>query len=182
MKRGEKILFIIFAVFMAMTVIGFGLLEYIRHHQTAPMYPISDHYDFSAAGLRGATLFREKGCTNCHRALRDGTNMGVVLDGLGSKYDFNYFYNFLKHPNDVLGQTVDHGDAPKTAAYVSDLPDPELRDLAHFLSQLRADPGAADSPIAPSEKSPAIEALLRRLAPEAWKTNASKAASPNTSP
>lgn len=175
MKTGEKILFWIFGLFILMSVAGFVVLEYIRHDKTTPMYPVTNHYDFSEEGLRGATLFREKGCTNCHRALRDGTNMGVVLDGLGSKYDFNYFYDFLKTPEKTYGaKTIDHGAPPKTAAYVSTLPDPDLRALARFLSQLRADQGAADSPTPPKEKSPAVESLLKKLAPADWKENRSE--------
>jgi len=170
MKTGEKVLFWIFGLFILISVAGFIMLEYIRHTQTTPLYPITNHYDFSKEGLRGSTLFREKGCTNCHRALRDGTNMGVVLDGLGSKYDVTYFYNFLKNPEATYGaRTIDHGAPPKTAAYVSDLPDSDLRALARFLSQLRSDPGAADSPVPPEEKSPVVESFLKSLAPSAWK-------------
>ena len=46
--------------------------------------------------------------------------MGVSLDGLGSKHDVDYFYNFLKHPEQTYGaKTMDHGAPPKDAAYVS---------------------------------------------------------------
>lgn len=172
MKTGEKILFWIFGLFLLATAIGFMMLEYIRHTSEAPMYPITNHYDFSKEGLRGSTIFREKGCTNCHRALRDGTNMGVVLDGLGSKYDFDYFYNFLKNPEQTYrAKTVDHGPPPKAAAYVSTLPDSDLSAIAQFLSELRSDPGAADSPVPPGEKSTFVESILQSLAPSGWKKN-----------
>jgi len=172
MKTGEKILFWIFGLFLLATAIGFMMLEYIRHTSKAPMYPITNHYDFSKEGLRGSTIFREKGCTNCHRALRDGTNMGVVLDGLGSKYDFDYFYNFLKNPEQTYrAKTVDHGPPPKAAAYVSTLPDSDLSAIAQFLSELRSDPGAADSPVPPGEKSTFVESILQSLAPSGWKKN-----------
>jgi cytochrome c553 len=170
MKTGEKILFGIFGLFLLFTAIGFMMLEHIRHTKETPMYPIANHYDFSKEGLRGSTIFREKSCTNCHRALRDGTNMGVVLDGLGSKYSFDYFYNFLKNPEKTYrAKTVDHGPPPKMAAYVSALPDSDLRAIAQFLSELRADQGAADSPIPPREKSAFIESILQSLAPSGWK-------------
>jgi len=172
MKKGEKILFGVFGLFLLATTIGFIMLEHIRHVQKTPMYAITDHYDFSKEGLRGSTIFEKRGCTNCHRAMREGTNMGVVLDGLGSKYSYDYFYNFLKSPEDTYGaKTIDHGPPPKMAAYVSALPDSDLRALARFLSELRADPGAADSPIPPEEKSTFLESVLQRLAPDSWKEN-----------
>ena len=172
MKTGEKILFGIFGLFLLVTAIGFIMLEHIRHTKATPMYPITNHYDFSKEGLRGATIFRKKGCTNCHRALRDGTNMGLVLDGLGSKYGFDYFYNFLKYPEKTYrAKTVDHGAPPKAASYVSDLSDPDLKALARFLSELRADRGAADSPLPPEEKSTFVESILQSLAPAGWKEN-----------
>ena len=172
MKTGEKILFGIFGLFLLATVVGFMMLEHIRHTKETPMYPSTNHYDFSKEGLRGSTIFRKKGCTNCHRALRDGTNMGVVLDGLGSKYGFDYFYNFLKNPEQTYrAKTIDHGPRPKAAAYVSSLPDSDLRAIAQFLSELRADPGAADSPIPPGEKSTFLESILQSLAPSGWKNN-----------
>ena len=171
MKTGEKILFGIFGVFVVMAVIGFIAMEVIRARSEKPMYVTTNHFDFSPEGLRGSALFRTAGCTACHRAVRNGTNMGLDLDGIGSRRSLQYIGSFLKNPQDTYETaTVDHGPVPKEAAYVSALPEQDLHAIAVFLSELRADRGSGNARQPPSERSGFIDNMLRMWAPEGWKT------------
>ena len=96
--------------------------------------------------------------------------MGVSLDGLGSKHDVNYFYNFLKQPEQTYGaKTMDHGAPPKDAAYVSSLPDADLRAMAIFLSELKSDQGSSSSFEPPKGESSFINAMLDMWTPDGWR-------------
>ena len=97
--------------------------------------------------------------------------MGVSLDGLGSKHDVNYFYSFLKKPEQTYAsKTMDHGAPPKDAAYVSALPDSELHTMAVFLSELKADQGSSSSFEPPKGDSSFIDAMLDMWAPDNWRS------------
>lgn len=171
MKTGEKILFGIFGLFAVMAVVSYIVLEVIRARSDKPMYVTTTHFDFSQEGLRGSELFREAGCTSCHRALRNGTSMGLNLDGVGSRRTLQYLVSFLKNPEATYtAATIDHGLAPKEAAYVSALPEQNLHAIAVFLSELRADRGSGVARQPPPEKSGFIDNMLRAWAPEGWKT------------
>lgn len=170
MKKGEKILFGVIALLVVITVINFTVLETIRHNSNKPMFPILTHFDFSADGLRGYHIYEKSDCYTCHRAVGSGTSMGVSLDGLGSKHDVDYFYNFLKHPEQTYGaKTMDHGARPKEAAYVSALPDADLHDMAIFLSELKADQGSSSSFEPPEGESSFIDAMLDMWTPAGWR-------------
>lgn len=169
LKRGEKILFGVFALIGVFALASFVMLEVVRAHMDKPMYPTTTHYDFSADGLRGSTLIRKYGCTDCHRALRNGTNMGLDLDGIGSRRSLQYLLGFLKNPEATYqSKTVDHGLSPKRAAFVAELPEEDLRLMAVFLSELRADPG---SPAAQAPEGPSgfIDEMVKVWAPGSWK-------------
>lgn len=171
MKKGEKILFGIVAFLVIVTVINFTVLESIRHNSDKPMYPILTHFAFSDRGQIGYKLYQQGGCYTCHRAVGSGTSMGVSLDGLGSKHDANYFYSFLKEPEKTLGtKTLDHGNAPKDAAFVSALPEADLRDIAVFLSELKSDQGSSSSFEPPKGESSFIDAMLDMWAPDGWRS------------
>ncbi len=171
MKKGEKILFGVIALLVVITVINFTVLETIRHNSSKPMFPILTHFDFSADGLRGYHTYEKSDCYTCHRAVGSGTSMGVSLDGLGSKHDADYFYNFLKHPEQTYGaKTMDHGAPPKEAAYVSALPDADLHDMAIFLSELKADQGSSSSFEPPEGQSSFIDAMLDMWTPAGWRS------------
>lgn len=170
MKKGEKILFGVIALLVVITVINFTVLETIRRNSNKPMFPILTHFDFSAGGLRGYHIYEKSDCYTCHRAVGSGTSMGVSLDGLGSKHDVDYFYNFLKHPEQTYGaKTMDHGAPPKEAAYVSALPDADLHDMAIFLSELKADQGSSSSFEPPEGESSFIDAMLDMWTPAGWR-------------
>ena len=77
LKQGEKVLFAVFAAFLVVAVIGYIAMEAIRLKSDKPIYTITTHYDFSDEGKRGSLFFREARCTSCHRAVRNGTNMGL---------------------------------------------------------------------------------------------------------
>jgi len=170
MKKGEKILFGIIGFLVLITVINFTVLETVSHNSDKPLFPVLTHYDFSAEGLRGYGIYQQSNCYTCHHAVGSGTSMGVGLDGLGSKHDVNYFYNFLKHPEQTYGaRTMDHGAPPKDAAYVSELPDSDLHAMAIFLSELKSDQGSSSSFEPPQGESSFINAMLDMWTPEGWR-------------
>lgn len=170
LKQGEKVLFAIFGAFLLFAVIGYIAMEAIRMSSNKPMFKVSTHYDFSEVGKRGSLFFRESGCTSCHRAVRNGTNMGLSLDGVGSKRTQEWLLNFLRDPEATYGSaTVDHGMHPKEAAYVAEMPAEKLRAIAVFLSELRADRGSASAEQPPEGRSDFIDDMLKWLAPQDWK-------------
>lgn len=171
MKKGEKILFGIIGLLVLITVINFTVLETVRHNSDKPLFPILTHFDFSADGQRGYGIYEKSNCYDCHHAVGSGTSMGVSLDGLGSKHDVDYFYNFLKYPEKTYGaKTMDHGAPPKDAAYVSALPDADLHDLAIFLSELKSDQGSSTSFEPPKGESSFIDAMLDMWTPDGWRS------------
>lgn len=171
MKKGEKILFGIVALLVVITVINFTVLETIRRNSEKPLFPILTHFVFSDEGLRGYKIYQQRDCYTCHRAVGSGTSMGISLDGLGSKHDLDYFYNFLKKPElTYAAKTMDHGAPPKDASYVSSLPDAELRTMSVFLSELKADQGSSSSFEPPPGDSSFINAMLDMWAPDNWRT------------
>ena len=101
MKKGEKILFGIIGFLVVITIINFTVLEAIRRHSEKPLFPILTHFVFTDEGMHGYQIYQQRDCYTCHRAVGSGTSMGVSLDGLGSKHDVDYFYNFLKKPESV---------------------------------------------------------------------------------
>jgi cytochrome c553 len=170
MKKGEKILFGIIGLLVVITVVNFTILETLRHKSDKPFYPILTHFDFSPEGLQGYKLYQQGNCYSCHRAVGSGTSMGVSLDGLGSKHDLSYFYNFLKHPEQTyVAKTLDHGAAPKDAAYVAALPDADLHTIAIFLSELKADQGSSSAFEPPKGESSFINAMLDMWVPDSWR-------------
>ena len=169
MKQGEKVLFGIFGAFFVAAIIGYAVLETVRMNSDKPMFEVKTHYEFTEEGQRGSQIFGESGCTACHRAMRNGTNMGLSLDGLGSKRSDEWIYSFLKKPEETYGaSTIDHGMPPKEAAYVSEMDDSDLSAIAAFLFGLKADQGAASAQMPPEGKSQFIDGMLKAFAPEDW--------------
>lgn len=170
-KLGEKVLFGVVALICVFALASYVMLEILRVRSDKPLYPVTTHFDFSEEGLKGSSLFRKKNCTACHKAVRNGTNMGLDLDGIGSRRNFQYLYNFLKTPEATYASaTIDHGPAPKEAAYVAELPDADLHALATFLSELRATQGSADAPVPPAGRSGFIDEMVKVWAPGSWKS------------
>jgi cytochrome c553 len=169
-KTGEKVLFGVVGVFILLAVIAYVILESVRLTSDTPMFENKTSFDFSEQGSIGSALFRESRCTSCHRALRNGTNMGLSLDGVGSERSYDWLYNFLKNPEQTYGaSTLDHGAAPKEAAYVSRLPDDQLKAIAQFISELKAEQGSASAPVPPDGRSEFIDSMVKTWAPEEWK-------------
>ena len=172
LKRGEKILFGVFALIGIFAVASFIMLEIVRSRMDRPLYPNHVHYDFSAEGLLGSTLFRKAECTQCHRAIQNGTNAGVDLDGIGSKRTLQYLRDFLKHPEATYAsETIDHGAAPKEAAKVAKMPAADLDAIAVFLSELRNDQGASSARLPVGERSGFVDEMVKVWAPENWKSD-----------
>lgn len=170
LKTGEKVLFGIAGVFILLAVVAYILLEMYRLSSDKPMFETKTSFDFSEKGAVGSALFRESRCTSCHRALRNGTNMGLSLDGVGSERTAEWLYNFLKNPEETYGApTIDHGSSPKEAAYVSELPDENLRAMAQFISELKAEQGSASAPVPPEGRSEFIDNMVKTWAPKDWK-------------
>jgi hypothetical protein len=170
LKQGEKILFGITVAFIVVAVIAYAMLEVIRQHDDKPMFKVRTHYDLTAEGREGSALFRKHGCTSCHRAMNNGTNMGLSLDGVGSARTQAWLYDFLRQPEKTYGSaTVDHGAPPKEAAYVADIPDEELAAIATFISELKSDQGSSSAPVPPEGRSEFIDNMLKNFAPKDWK-------------
>src|SRR5271169_6201319 len=145
LRLGEKILFGIAAAFVLFAVISFIGMEVYRAHSGKKVYALTSHYDFSPEGLNGSQRFRDLGCTSCHRAVRNGTNNGVSLDGIGSRRTLDYLVAFLHQPEVTYrSQTMEHG-LGQGAAYVARLPESDLHPLAVFLSELKATQGSPDA-------------------------------------
>lgn len=170
LKSGEKILFGIFGLMLVFAIISFIMLEIYRSRLDHPMYPTTTQFDFTAEGKVGSGLFRVRGCTDCHRAVRNGTNHGVVLDGIGSRRSVDYLEKFLRHPETTYEtKTVDHG-LNKQASYVAGLPDNEIHALTVFLSELKATQGSADARLPMQERSGFVDEMVKVWAPSSWKT------------
>lgn len=169
-KRGEKVLFGIFGAFLIFSVVAYAALEMVRANRAKPLYQVTTHFTLSKEGGEGAILFRHERCTSCHRAMRNGTNMGLNLDGIGSRRSPEWIYNFLRNPEQTYGSaTLDHGAPPKEAAYVADLPEKDLRTIAVFLSELRADSGSPVAAAPPPGDSSFIDTMVEMWTPDAWK-------------
>lgn len=170
LRLGEKILFGITAAFVLFSVISFVAMEVYRHRSGKQMYAIASHFDFSQEGLHGSQRFRDLGCTSCHRAVRNGTNNGVNLDGIGSRHTLDYLIAFLHQPQATYkSQTLEHGPG-KEAAYVAGLPEEDLHSLAVFLSELKATQGSPDARLPMAEHSGFIDEMVKIWAPSAWKS------------
>ncbi len=170
LKSGEKVLFVISGVFALLGVIAYVALETIRISSDKPIFSQTTHWNFSEDGKLGSKLYREANCNACHRAMKSGTSMGLSLDGLGSKYSASHIEAFLRDPERFYnGPTLDHGDAPKEAAYAAKLPDESIRLIAIFLSELKADPGSSVAKVPPPGRSEFIDSMVRIWAPEDWK-------------
>ena len=157
MKRGEKILFWIFALMGVFAMVSFILLEVFRAHSDKALYPTSTHYDLSAEGLHGSSVVRKAGCTACHRVMRNGS--------------VQYLTDFLKNPEATYPkETVDHGPTPKGAAYVAKLPEQDLHALVVFLSELKADQGSSAARLPADSRSGFIDEMVKVWAPDKWKT------------
>jgi hypothetical protein len=169
LKSGEKILFGIVAVFIGLATIGYIALETYRHSRPEPLFEVKTHYDFNEEGQLGSKLFREHNCTSCHRALRNGTNMGLSLDGVGSARTLDWLVAFLADPEATYeAKTFDHGPH-KEAAYVAELPEKERHAIAVFVSQLKAEQGSSSAPMPPKGRSEFIDSMVGAWAPSDWK-------------
>jgi cytochrome c553 len=170
LRLGEKVLFGIAAAFVVFAVISFIAMEVYRVHSGKKMYAATSHFDFSPEGLTGSERFRDLGCTNCHRAVRNGTNNGVNLDGIGSRRTVDYLIAFLHQPEATYGtQTMEHG-SNKEAAYVASLPDKDIHELGVFLSELKATQGSPDARLPSEGRSGFIDEMVKIWAPSTWKS------------
>ncbi len=170
LKSGEKILFLTVIVFIVLAVIAYAALETYRLRSPEPIFENKTSFIFSQDGKRGSVLFREARCTSCHRALRNGTNMGLSLDGVGSYRSLEWLERFLADPEAVYGsRTLDHGPAPKEAAYVAQLPAEDRHAIAVFISELKAEQGSVSAPMPPEGRSEFIDDMVKVWAPKDWK-------------
>ncbi len=170
MKKGEKVLWGVVALIVVIALGNFAVLEWIGFTTKKPIYTVRTHFNFSEEGLRGFRVYRQSDCYSCHRAIGSGTNMGLTLDGIGSKRNFDYLYNFLKEPEKTYrAKTVQHGASPKEADYVSAIPDADLRAMAVFMSELKSDQGSSSAFQPPKGESSFIDAMLDMWVPEGWR-------------
>lgn len=162
-------MFIIFGVFFLLAVIAYIALETVRLNKETPMFEQTTFFDFGPEGKQGSVIYREARCNSCHRALRTGTSMGLILDGIGSKRSQQWLYSFLKKPESTYeSDTLDHG-LGKEAAYVSRMDDEQLRLISIFLSELKANAGSSVAKVPPPERSEFIDNMVKIWAPDTWK-------------
>jgi len=172
LKPGEKILFTVAGAFVVFAIIAFIVMQFVIAKSDKPLFETRTHADFSPEGQRGSELFRTNGCTTCHRALRNGTNMGRTadLDGIGSRRTAGWMFAFLQHPEETYGApTIDHHAGEHSAAYVAQMPAEDLHAIAVFLSELKSDQGSSSAPVPPKGESPFIDAMVKMMAPKEWK-------------
>ncbi len=173
LKPGEKILFTVAGVFIVFAILAFIAMQIFMAKSDKPLFATKTHAALSAEGQQGSYLFRVNGCTTCHRALRNGTNMGRTadLDGIGSRRTMQWMYAFLQDPQkNYDGETIDHLPGERSAAYVAKMPKEELHAIAVFLSELKSDQGSSSSPIPPKGESPFIDSMVKTWAPKEWKS------------
>jgi len=170
LRTGERVIFGVVILIMVVAVVNYAILGWLGHRSDKPLFPVRTHYEFAGEGFQGSELFRKNNCTLCHRAVGNGSNMSLNLDGIGSRHDLDYIIAFLRDPEATYrSRTVDHGPAPKEAAYVSQLPEADRHAIAVFLSQLRTDQGGASAQQPPPGKSGFIDAMLDMWAPDGWR-------------
>lgn len=172
LKPGEKILFTVAGAFVVFALVAFIIMQFVIAKSDKPVFETKTHAELSPEGQHGSELFRTNGCTTCHRALRNGTNMGRTadLDGIGSRRSLDWLYAFLRHPEQTYeAPTMDHHAGEHSAAYVAQLPEKDLHAIAVFLSELKADQGSAAAPVPPKGESPFIDAMVKMVAPKEWK-------------
>ncbi len=169
-RTGERVIFGVVILIMLVAVVNYAILGWIGHNADKPLFPVRTHYEFAGEGFHGSELFRQNNCTLCHRAIGNGSNMSLNLDGIGSRHDLAYIEAFLADPEATYrSRTVDHGPPPKEAAYVSRLPAADRHAIAVFLSQLRTEQGGASAQQPPPGKSGFIDAMLDMWAPDGWR-------------
>jgi hypothetical protein len=170
LRTGEIVIYGVVTVIFLVAVVNYAILGWVGHRSDKPLFPVRTHYEFAGDGFRGSELFRQNNCTLCHRAVGNGSNMSLNLDGIGSRHDLAYIEAFLRDPEATYrSRTVDHGPAPKEAAYVALLPEADRHAMAVFLSQLRTDRGGASAEQPPLGKSDFIDSMLDMWAPDGWR-------------
>lgn len=171
LKQGEKVLFIMAGIFVLLGIVAFTIMQVVSANSEKPLFAVKTHYSFSEEGLRGSTLFREQGCTVCHRALREGTNMGRTadMDGIGSRRNVEWLFSFIKQPDSVYDHDLFDHRPGKDAAFVAKMPVAQQHAIAVFLSELKAEQGSSASPIPPKGESPFIDTMVNTWAPKEWK-------------
>ncbi|OIQ03437.1 MAG: hypothetical protein COS82_08860 [Zetaproteobacteria bacterium CG06_land_8_20_14_3_00_59_53] len=172
LKPGEKILFTVAGAFVVFAIIAYIIMQIVIANSDKPLFEVKTTANLSAEGQRGSYLFRTNGCTTCHRALRNGTNMGRTadLDGIGSRRTMLWMYAFLQDPEaNYPSKTIDHAPGQRSAAYVAALPAEDLHAIAVFLSELKSEQGSSSAPIPPKGDSPFIDSMVKTWAPKEWK-------------
>ncbi|MDX8398182.1 MAG: c-type cytochrome [Mariprofundaceae bacterium] len=170
LKTGEKLLFIVAGIFIVLATIAFAIMQYVMATSDEPIFEQKTHYTLTDEGQKGSLVFREAACTECHRAMRGGTNMGNNLDGTGTKRTLQWVEDFLAEPEANYGfETMDHGPKPKQAYYVAEMSEQDRHLMAVYLSQLISEQGSASSPIPPKGESPFIDSMVKIWAPDEWK-------------
>jgi mono/diheme cytochrome c family protein len=170
LKTAEKLLFIVAGIFVIIATIAFAIMQYVIATNDKPIFEQHTHFDLTQVGKRGSEIYRHQACSECHRAMSEGTNMGNSLDGIGTRRSVEWLERFLSDPENTYDhETMDHGASPKQAYYVQRLPKKDIHDLAVFLSELKSDQGSSSSPVPPKGESPFIDSMAKVWAPDEWK-------------
>jgi hypothetical protein len=167
---GEKVLFGIAGLFVLFAVLSFIGMEIYRIHSGKKMYAITSHFDFSPEGLRGSERFRDLGCSACHRAVRNGTNNGVNLDGIGSRRTLDYLIAFLHQPEPTYG-TRNRGTWRRQGGGLCRAAAGSGPAFAgHLPVGTEGQPGIARCTPAVDSRSGFIDDMVKIWAPSSWKS------------
>jgi len=143
LKTGEKVLFGAVGLLILVAIQNYVVMEWIRMSSDKPMYPIRTHYEFAGEGFSRLGVVSHAQLHQLPQGGRQRHEHGPGARRHGSRHDLAYISSFLHDPEaNYSGHTVEPWTAPKEAAYVARLPEDELRAIAIFLSQLKADRGA----------------------------------------
>jgi mono/diheme cytochrome c family protein len=99
----------------------------------------------TADPANGKALFGELRCVSCHAVNGRGGTMGPELTKVGDKVRRDWLFSFLKDP---------HREQPDTEMLQYRLRDDQVRDLAAFLLEEYATPGAAEERAPASYQDP----------------------------
>jgi len=139
-KKGEKVIWILSAMITA----GALYVGYVVYNAPAKLMP---NYQLeSEEASRGELLYRQNGCTNCHKIWNLGGRKGGPLDGVGSRRDSAWLTAYLStdDPQSMVPSEVKAVFKMPSFAFLSE---GERSDLVAFLSSLKI----RDTAVAPED-------------------------------
>ncbi|MDH4228696.1 MAG: cytochrome c [Nitrospirota bacterium] len=130
MKKGENVVWGV-AGLITLAAVGMGYVAYNAPPQVMPTYQLD-----SPAAARGEMVYREQGCSSCHKIWDLGSSRGGPLDGIGSRRDAEWLSRYLgaENPQILLPSTRKRIYQMPSFAHV---PEDRRADLVAYLSSLK---------------------------------------------